>query len=142
MSAFVVDDNHINIIVSYFVTPLMQNRLWLELGGKYLYMAYGDAHKVAECLYSQNIRSVNERYNETEEDGFAYRYIEAAQNYSPGEIAMALDGLEYQSCETDDYHDTDAYKILLSMRKRLLTNMYEDEGADTWSITNVRKGRY
>lgn len=139
MSAFVVNDNHINVIVSYFVEDAMDDRLWYEMNGKYGYMSKEDAEKVAQCLYSQNIRSVNDRYNELEEDGFAYKFIPHARRvYSIGEIAMALDCLEYQSCESEDYHATDAYKLLLAMRKQLLKEVAKEQGADTWGITEVK----
>ena len=139
MSAFVVNDNHINVIVSYFVADAMDDRLWYEMNGKYGYMGKEDAEKVAQCLYSQNVRSVNDRYNELEEDGFNYTYIPHARRvYSWGEIAMALDCLEYQSCESDDYHTTDAYKIVTSMRKHLLKDVAKEQGADTWGITEVK----
>lgn len=142
MSAYIVSDNHINVIVSWFVDYRKDYQLWYELNGQYGYMGETEAQAVAECLYNQNVRSVNDRYSEqTGNEGFRFNYIRnAKQAYSLAEIAGAIDGLEYQSCESDDYHTTDAYKLITSMRKDLLKKVQERDLGDntTWSIDKLK----
>lgn len=140
MSAYIVSDNHINVIVSYFVDYRQNYKLWYELNGNFGYMSEDDAPKVAHCLYEQNVKSVDARYDEENGGNYQFKFIrDAKQLYSIGEIALALDGLEYQSCETDDYHQTDAYKIVQAMRKHLLRKMQERDNADTWHIDEVKQ---
>ena len=142
MSAYIVSNNHIDVIVSWFLNNYKDSQLWYEINGQYGYMDSEQAPKVAYELYKQNVRSVNRRYNDSETDEL-YQFTEvknAKQAYSLAEIAGALDCLEYQSCETDDYHQTDAYKIITSMRKHLLKKIQADELGDntTWSIDELK----
>jgi hypothetical protein len=142
MSAYIVSDNHINVIVSWFMDYRKDNQLWYELNGNFGYMGDEAAPRVAGCLYNQNVRSVNARYTEqTGNEGYIFTKISNAKEaYSLAEIAGALDGLEYQSCESDDYHTTDAYKIITSMRKDLLKRVQERDLGDntTWSINELK----
>jgi hypothetical protein len=139
MSAFIVNDNHVDVIVSYFVTSIMDDKLWYEMNGKYGYMGLEEAEAVANCLMAQNVRSVNSRYNEVNDKFYTFNHIQwAHQTYSVGEIANAISCLEYQSCETDDYHTTDAYKIIQSMRKHLLKQVADADGDETWEISEVK----
>lgn len=142
MSAYIVSNNHVNVIVSWFVDYRHDYQLWYELNGQYGYMGQEEAAAVADCLYNQNVRSVNDRYSEqTDNESYRFKYITNAKNaYSLAEIAGAIDGLEYQSCESDDYHQTDAYKILTSMRKELLKKVQSRDLGDntTWSIDELK----
>lgn len=146
MSAYIEEPAHINVVVSYFTSRVTGNGLWHEFSDGYNYMTPQNAHEVADLLYNQNVRSVNHRYNElTGNEGYNFEYIEGVrERYSIAEIGKALDGLEYQSCETDDYHQTAAYQVLHEMRKALLSQLYDQadvagEAEHTWSISEVRK---
>lgn len=142
MSAYLVSDNHINVIVSWFVDYRKDYQLWYELNGQYGYMDEEAAKQVAWVLHSQNVRSVNDRYQEAGSDEtYEFKYLPRVKEaYSLAEIAGAIDGLEYQSCESDDYHTTDAYKILTSMRKQLLKKVQDRDLGDntTWSIDELK----
>lgn len=142
MSAYIVTEDHINVIVSFFVTPVIDDRLWLKVNDEYNYMDENTSSKVAEILYNQNVRSVNYRYNDKQgNEHFEFEYIpQASQKYSVGEIAGALDCLEYQSCETDDYHQTEAYDIITMMRKHLLKMVQTEQLGDetVWSIERAK----
>ena len=142
MSAYIVSDNQINVIVSWFMDYRKDNQLWYELNGQYGYMDNEVAPVVAQVLYSQNVHSVNDRYTEqTGDESYKFKPItNAKQAYSLAEIAGAIDGLEYQSCESDDYHQTDAYKLITSMRKHLLKKVQERDLGDntTWSINELK----
>lgn len=142
MSAYQVSDNHINVIVSWFLDYRKDNQLWFELGGEYGYMDEEAAARVAWTLHSQNVRSVNHRYSEASSDEvYTFKKIgNAKQAYGLAEIAGALDCLEYQSCETSDYYTTDAYKLITSMRKHLLKKVQDRELGNntTWSIDELK----
>lgn len=140
MSAFLVSETHLNVIVSYFVGLGRDDGLWFGLKGEYAYLTRENAPDVAQALYDENIRSVNHRYNEQSSDYlFSFTYIRDAKYiYKVGEIAKALDCLEYQSCETDDYHNTDAWAIVCAMRKHLLSQVATKQGVDIWEINEVK----
>jgi hypothetical protein len=122
MSAYIVENDHINVIVSWFDDYRKDNQLWYSVNGNYGYMDKETMPLVAQVLHSENVRSVNNRYNDMESDEvYQFRFISnAKKGFGLAEIAGAIDCLEYQSCESDDYHSTDAYKIITSMRKHLL----------------------
>lgn len=137
MSAFIVNENHINVIVSYFVGSCYPYGLWAKINGEYQYLTRENAAGVAQTLYAQNVRSVDVRYSEENDSTHAFQYVPAAKmRFSIAQIAGALDCLEYQSCETDDYYQTEAYTILTAMRKHLLKQLQEREHADTWEIAS------
>lgn len=139
MSAFIVSEDHINVIVSFFVTPVMDDRLWLKVNGNYGYMDGETVQAVAEILYNENVRSVNHRYNDSEgNESYEFEYVpRARQKYNVAEIAGALDCLEYQSCESDDYRQTQAFDIITMMRKHLLKMVQTEQLGDetVWEIS-------
>lgn len=140
MSAFLCSDTHFNIIVSYFVDYRLDHQLWCQLKGEYFSMSKDNADQVAQCLYDENVRSVNSRYGESDKKTFVYRYLPTVKEYySVSEIAMALDCLEYQSCEGSNYESSDAYKMITSMRKHLLKKIQDRDGANTWGIDEVKQ---
>lgn len=141
MSAYIVPEAHINVIVSYCASRVTGDGMWHKFRDGYNYMTPQNAAEVAEILNNQNVRSVNYRYNEqTGNEGYRFRYIEGVRDlYSVAEIAKALSGLEYQSCETNDYYETEAYQILHDMRKYLLDIVANEEDPDTWTIDEVKQ---
>lgn len=142
MSAYIVNKNHINVIVSWFTENGLDDNLYIEIKQNYSYMTKELAPIVAQTLYSQNVRSVNDRYNDnTSDEQYSFEYLPNIKNaYSLAEIAGAIDGLEYQSCESDDYKTTDAYKIITAMRKELLKKVQAEQLGDntTWSIGELK----
>ncbi len=133
MSAYVVSPNHIKALALYATG-------YNHHGGPRIKPCYLDlpddgkgrldlANQYAEILYRENIRSVGARYpgdtiesmpgltlkpitvNITPTDTQAPRLA-----LSPVAILKLCDGLEYQSCETEDYRQTVAFKLLDSIR--------------------------
>lgn len=138
MSAYIVDEKHINTLVSYFTSNVTGQGLWCQIDGEYHYLTPETAPKLADQLYQANVDSVNARYNEQNDGVFEYDPLNVVQNpesYNVGEIAKAIDGLEYQSCEFDGWHTSEAKSNLNSMRKHLLSNGIEYEEAETWEIS-------
>jgi tRNA-dihydrouridine synthase len=121
--------------------------LWTELNDKYDYLTPETAEVVFWVLVNENTRSLQARYPQSPEmwanaKEYSFKYIQQVNSlYSVGEIAMALDGLEYQSCEGSKYHDSTAYKLLQDMRKHLLKQLEDYEVSDTWTIDEVKKSQ-
>lgn len=140
MSAWICPDAHINVIVSYFVGQGIYEGLWFELDGNYQYLTKENAGIVAQKLHAENVRSVNARYREETSDeytGWQY-HPQVRELYSEADIAQALNSYDYQSCETDDYHETWAAKTVNLMRKDLLRQITDNVETDTWCIDEVR----
>lgn len=144
MSAYIVSDNHINVIASYFASPIHGNGLWSDVTGEWGYLTPDVAHLLAHVLHHENVRSVDHRYRENNGDEmYQFTYIRDAHSiYKPEEIAQALDGLEYQSCEREDYHQSEAWKYMNAMRKHLLREIADreiPEDVSYWHIDEVKQ---
>lgn len=128
MSAYIMTDDSINNIVNFFANAVRpQDQAYVPMNGRYDYINKNTAEEVARILYAQNVRSVDTRYNEENEAKFTYK--PSYQRISNKELVQEMDSLEYQSCETDDYYQTEAYLIICRMRKQLLQEIYAEEEA-------------
>lgn len=125
MSAYIMSEQDINDIVNYFVNATASDQLWLCIDGDYNYLTRDNAEHVADILYRENVRSVDARYNETNTVNFTYK--PTYNTVSDKEVSQLIDSLEYQSCETSDYYETQAYKMLCNMRKNLLQRIFAEE---------------
>lgn len=136
MSAYVMNDDEINTIVSYFVpTGAAEDGAWLRLGeSEWNYLSKESAPKVAAILMAENVRSVNAKYGENGANPYVFKYLPEAHKRDIGEIIGALDCLEYQSCETDDWHTSLAWEIVCGLRKHMLKQIAEERGTYTWGI--------
>lgn len=136
MSAYIMNDDEINYIVSYFIDPShsIDGGAWLHIGDEYNYLTSKNSAEVAKILQAENVRSVNNRYGDDTPNTYEFEYIPAARKRPVGNIIGALDCLEYQSCETDDYHQSNAYEIMQGLRKHLLKTIAEKDGTYTWGI--------
>jgi len=91
-----------------------------------------DAAKIATTLHAQNVRSVNHRYERHESPAYRYRAV-PIDCIDAKDVLMACAGLEYQSCETPDWEETEAYAILSAIRKRAIHVVTEN--SQCWSIS-------
>lgn len=144
MSAFVVSHKHINTILTFAATRKnyavevrhLSDGSSLDLSDR------ADLQKAADILYGQNVRSVSHRYNDEPanqlpgvitEVGHAITYRMILPTESAVQIIKACDCLGYQSCETDDWEQTDAYKIMTAIRERA-TEAIPGMDSAKWSI--------
>lgn len=136
MSAFIVSDKHINALANYFTSPVFGEGLWTELESGWNYArTKQDAEFIAKTLYAANVKGVNERYNETEDTNFGGFKSDPFTQYTAGEIAGAIDCLEYQANEADDWEESQAKKMLDNMRKHLLNKVLRENGEEMgWDI--------
>lgn len=110
MSAYIVSDYHINAIVTWAVFNDVavwqpRRRCWMQID-------LSTAQHFAATLYSENVRSVNARYGErTKRTGFTYKPV-PINHLTAADIIKACDCLDYQSCETETWRNTEAHRIL------------------------------
>ncbi len=104
MSAFIVEDDLIDLLATYAA----EHR-----------MSVGEPQSVGTVLVAQNWRSVNYRYRENDEPE-SYTFHTYAGPMEPIAVIKACDCYDYQACETDDYQDTDAAKIVRLIRDRAI----------------------
>jgi hypothetical protein len=124
MSAFIVNDYHINALVTYGVRAKAQ----YYNGDEWVYFNEDTAWALASRLYRANVQSVNRRYGErTRSTGFKYKPVDISQ-LNAADIVKACDCLEYQSCERKEWERSQARKTLLAIRDsaiRILTRQSE-----------------
>ena len=145
MSAFVVSHKHINTLVSYANRQRFPPKFRLADGTVLDFSDVGDLQHAAEILLAENVRSIQERYPDTvanpenmpgviAEIGQPIIFQFVSQNRpSPVQILKACACYDYQACETDDYYQTDAHKIIESIRDIATGNLEGYEQAE-WEI--------
>ena len=75
--------------------------------------------KIGQMLIAQNYRSYNYRYEEhSEPEAFEItgQDLMYVNRFTPVELLKALASYSYQSCETDDWEETEAYKLVEIIR--------------------------
>lgn len=116
MSAFVVDDFHINFLVNWASNPYHSGAVSYFWGGDW-HDIRRDPARVAHVLHAENVRSVNYRYRENQSaDNF--QFVHMGMGYldpDAVQVIKAAHCLRYQSCETPDYFETEAHAILAAM---------------------------
>ena len=88
---------------------------------------------ICQILLEQNYRSVNFRY---EEDESAPNFVAMlVRQCSPVEIIKLCDCYNYQSCETEDWDQTQAYAISQALRERAIS-MLPGMSEASWTFKN------
>jgi hypothetical protein len=144
MSAYIESPEHFGILAAYAVGRRSVVREWDESGN------VQTAQHVARELARENIRSVVSRYP-TSTDGnrpgprlldaeieeaaaiYAAHFIQHPQGLASVEVLKLVSGLEYQSCETDDWTDTLAHRQLLWIRDAAIRQLPGYDAAD-WAL--------
>lgn len=101
----------------------------------------------ADTLFQENIRSVRARYPDDKRDDLpgpcilplhmlvkTEHFVHATWRRSPVEVLVMLDSLEYQSCETEDWQQTVAYRLLQAIRRAAIRSLpgYEKASGAFW----------
>jgi hypothetical protein len=130
MSAFIVSNNHIAVLVRYAAF----HDVCVYLGPvEEPLQVRGNESETGQILLNENYRSVNFRYKERKDvPEYVFPRIHESLR-SPVEILAACDCYDYQACETPDYHDSVAAKIIQTIRKSAIRCLdgYEDAA---WEI--------
>lgn len=105
MSAFVCQDAVFHALVSYAESC---ERCRLPFGQ--IIDFRNDQQKVGQILLDENYRSVNHRYAESDEA--PYYYFKRFKQLKPVEILSLCSYYSYQSCETENWPETPAYRLI------------------------------
>ena len=92
-----------------------------------------DANETANLLYQENIRSVKHRYPRVPDDQLpgpidrpahiTVKSEDRLKTVAAMKVLRLCDELEYQSCETPDYYQTEAFMALHLIRKAAVRNL-------------------
>lgn len=118
MSAFLVTKNHID----YIVTAALSAR----------YMRVENETAFGQMLLTENHKSVNARYNEVNA-AVPYRFTRSPGKIDPVVALKAIHCLQYQSCETDGWKDSEACKLLEQLEGEMIRLLPGYEEAP-WAI--------
>ena len=88
---------------------------------------FPDADEIGRILWTENYRSVNYRYNESRPcPAFTAKYF-LNNLFTPAAIFRKAFSLEYQSCECDDYYETEAYAVLQQIVRKACYKVIDAE---------------
>jgi len=158
MSAFVVDDAHIDCLITAGLCDPQNPLKWLiaeeptdgthERGAAWGHRALEvykqrrrtltpeTADAVGALLRAQNIRSVNFRYNEDEPEAEAYyQFAELPGTVVPIVVFQAIDCYEYQSCETPDWESSEACAFCDALRRKMIREIPGYGDVNAWGIS-------
>ncbi|MGF6227973.1 hypothetical protein QFZ27_001928 [Inquilinus ginsengisoli] len=124
MSAFVVDQEHIDELVSAAIDLEIRARLATDRSRQQV--NHENAGDFGRMLWAENVRSVIHRYRlsgteeaaEYESAVEAYRF--AWRTVPLGRAAKRLACFEYQACECDDWEESLAYDFGSQMTRALI----------------------
>jgi hypothetical protein len=155
MSAFICGDDHF-IALAVFAASRSRGRDWrvdpryveglthpeAKLRGLENFNPHELATLYADTLFQENIRSVRARYPDDKRDELPgpcilplHIVVKPAHFQhrkwvlEPVDILKMSDCLEYQSCETEDYRTTIAYRLLNAIRRGAWQSLPGYEGA-------------
>ena len=137
MSAYEVEQIHIHALVN---AALMRNRYgtmryWHAAERRSVEVTLDNAGQVGAMLAAENRRSVNYRYQENEiEEPYWFQPI--TKRLDPVKVLGALACYEYQSCETGDWPQTEAYAFCQALRKHMIRFLPGSDDAP-WEVTSV-----
>lgn len=139
MSAFIVDDIHINAMVSYAIEHRI--RFWNPTAKDSVEITTFNAEEIGRILLDENVRSVCHRYSDIENDvkdtaaGYVFKYF--ATPLTAVEALKACHCLDYQCCETDDWKTTLACRIVATIESHAARRVPSYDAAP-WNITRDR----
>lgn len=140
MSAFMLSDKHITALLN-FVKPDPLN------GDRPSYYWNGERHVFGDWptihgqkLVDQNHRSVSFRYSHLGVSAESPPYTGAGRNgakLTPVQAIVACDSYIYQSCETPDWEQTEAYAMVNAIREHAISKLdgYQEAAQLCWSIS-------
>jgi hypothetical protein len=74
--------------------------------------------EVGQMLDAENVRSLAYRYRDDDPPGESeFEYADPGRVLTPGEVFKALDHYEYQSCESPNWRQTEAYAFCRALRE-------------------------
>lgn len=139
MSAFIVSDNHIHAIVNYIMQRRtfgsmnvygriigVKDRVWAEIETD------KQATMLGQFFLDANYESVNYRYSESDAP-HKYKFKLQAAKVSTVQFLKALNCLDYQCCEPNDYRNGDCYKLIRELQSSAASHLAGYDEAE-WEI--------
>jgi len=130
MSAFIVTDEHITAMLSSVTSRHPGDGAYYRRSEQYndengcqtIQHFGGHTQYLGQILVDQNFRSVNCRYGEEYE---AEKFVNKPnmRPRTPVEVIKLCDCYHYQSCETGDYYESEAWAIVNAIRERAIHNL-------------------
>jgi len=143
MSAFIVGHDHIDALLSFACDLTSYSRI----DG----INTSTATKIGKMLLAENERSVGYRYNEDNPDDMPGTIGQTSRNYKyryfrlPAEqikkCVWVLHGcscFDYQACETPDYEQSEACKLIDKIRRAAIRALPHYDNAP-WEIRRERE---
>lgn len=114
MSAFVVGSEHVSAML------VAARKVPMNMGPGYRYAGetvyfHGNEQAIGQKLLNENYRSVNYRYDEQNEAP-KFRFVVDRQ-WTAVELIKLCDCYSYQTCETPDWRETEAWAIMQALRE-------------------------
>lgn len=132
MSAFIVSDKLLNVILTMAVIK-KASYYWEGNIGR-VDISRANASEIGQKLLDENFRSVNYRYRENDKAArFEYRAVRSDE-YSAVDVLKAIDCLDYQSCETDNWSKSEAWAILDGIKNAMIRSLPGYEESRGWSL--------
>lgn len=135
MSAFFVSKKQIDTIIrAALVREVALYLTWngtagyQKHGAGRSYMEHNVADQVGRMLWAENLRSMKDRYPNDdytgeEMDVETYRYPAFTRPVDPVTALKLVNCLQYQSCECDDWEETEACHFLRALSACLVTTL-------------------
>ena len=107
----------------------------------------GNATEIGRVLLAENERSVMHRYPGGTLDDMPGKIGERSANYyfkprkaEPVAVLKALDCLDYQSCETDDWQESEAFRVVAAIRDHAISRLPGYENGPGWDDFDRKRG--
>lgn len=131
MSAYICDDCHISALAAYAV----RERLWKNQRPGW---ERTDAEALAELLHAENVKSVNARYESSDEPAFKFCWKAADRRLSPVQLIKAAHCFAYQACEHEGWEKSEAHGVIHAIEQHALRDVPGYEQA-AWGIPECHR---
>ena len=143
MSAYIVDDAHIDVLVDLAdqyqraIPPRYHGSFRLNFNG----LTTNDFtnNELGQMLVDENYKSYNSRYNDEGSD--TYRYRRTGKTFSHSQALMTIRGYEYQACEHPDWQKSTAYWFCQALKRLVVAIAVPEQDHDEWAWTDEKLGR-
>ena len=135
MSAYIVPFAHINYLAKFAEAFIQADHGKLSYYWNGERKNHGDADIIGQILWNENYRSVNYRYKEGS-PAPPFQSIPNSRKFDPALIFDAINGLSYQSCECDNWEETEAWAILQALRVRACRMVTDAANVNGWTLDN------
>jgi len=141
MSAFIVDAEHIHVLVWAGLNIRYGPLRWrasdptMPGGHHWRELTADTVDPTGQMLLDANIASVNHRYAENNGPAIYTWRTPRHRRWSPVELLKALNCYDYQASEPDDWEQSQAHAFVQELQGALIGQLPRYDDADTWGIT-------